>query len=227
MKQSIDTDILTEKSTLLSAQNNEVAFGFQAFCSQVIPVFYATFLNLLQVVAFGAIFFPSQIGNTAGMMTQLLIVSNVISQLSFTFMSRFDTAISAVMADNIPFLRIVALGIYSSLQNDPEIEEKILPTTLSAMSISVILNGSLFILVGKLQGGIILDSFPRYVILGMIFGFGVFIASNVISLSTDLSITPDIFQQLDVDDWVISCKISIHIVLSLNDLFRYNRCNCS
>lgn len=50
-----------------------------------------------------------------------------------------------------------------------------MPTILITVCISTILNGTLFYLVGYFRLGYILHFFPRHVILGMTFGFGIFL----------------------------------------------------
>jgi MFS superfamily sulfate permease-like transporter len=50
-----------------------------------------------------------------------------------------------------------------------------MPTILITICLSTILNGLAFYLVGYFQFGYILHFFPRHVILGMTFGFGIFL----------------------------------------------------
>jgi MFS superfamily sulfate permease-like transporter len=139
---------------------------------QVPPVILGTFINLLDVCTFGTVFFPANIGNTGGLMIEMLALTTVIAQVIFIFGSEFKSMMAISMIDNIPFIHTLAQGIHSGLHNTNP--EKVLPTVLVAMCVSVLLNGILFLLVGLLKMGNVLHFFPRYVILGMIFGLGVF-----------------------------------------------------
>ena len=62
-------------------------------------------------------------------------------------------------------------------------------TVVATVCVSTVFNGLAFFLVGYFKLGYILHYFPRHVILGMIFGFGVFLLSTAFQVST--GIVPD------------------------------------
>lgn len=87
-----------------------------SFLSQIIPVLFLTFVNLLEVVsaivfyfpiiknliihlkvAIGVIFLPKEVGDSVAQMTQLLFLTTAISQFTFAFTSEFDAVIGTEM----------------------------------------------------------------------------------------------------------------------------------
>lgn len=88
------------------------------------------------------------------------------------------------MAENIPFIHSICYGINDFLQDDPLRNQKLLPTALVAVCISVIINGLLFIILGYFKLGNLLHFFPRYVILGMNAGFGIFLVATAVEISS-------------------------------------------
>lgn len=124
------------------------------------------------------------------MMTELLIVTTVISQVVYVYMSEFSSAISTEMCDNIPFMQTMALGIYSSVSGGDGDEgtgvERALPTFLAAMCVSTLFNGILFTAIGYLKLGKVLHVCPRYVILGMGTGFGLFMILTGVEIAIGL-----------------------------------------
>jgi MFS superfamily sulfate permease-like transporter len=65
-------------------------------------------------------------------------------------------------------------------------QEKLLPTALVAVALSVVINGIFFVVLGYFKLGNLLHYFPRYVILGMNAGFGVFLVLTAFEISTTL-----------------------------------------
>ena len=130
-------------------------------------------------------------------MIELFLVSTVISQLALNFCSSFSTGLGTSMAENIPFVHTIANGICIYIENDGGLSEKILPTVLVAVALSTILNGVLFYLVGYFKIGNVLHYFPRYVIIGMTAGFGVFLISTAFEICTQMPFTYDVFGKME------------------------------
>lgn len=161
-------------------------------CQQIIPVVFAVFINLLDAVTFGTCFFPTALGKTSSLAIDLFLFSTLVVQLVLAWMSSFQCGLGTSMAENIPFIHTMALGVYESMKSSHSMDEvspssptspsltlphltQIMPTILITICLSTILNGLAFYLVGYFKFGYILHFFPRHVILGMTFGFGIFL----------------------------------------------------
>lgn len=166
------------------------------FAKQILPVSFVVFLNLLEIVAFGLVFLPPSIGNSAGFMLQLIAITTIIPQFFSTVMSQFGSIANCANADSIPFVHTMAFGIAGSLKHTPE---KILPTVLIAVAMSTLINGILFTAIGLLKMGKVLHFFPRYVILGMILGFGVFMIETGYESSTGMPFSVFTIKDLTFD----------------------------
>jgi len=112
-------------------------------------------------------------------------------------MSSFESGLGTSMAENIPFIHTLCEGISYQLRNDPLGSHKLLPTALVAVAFSTVLNGFMFIIVGYFKLGNMLHFFPRYVIIGMTLGFGVFLATTAFEISSGFPFTFDNLQLLD------------------------------
>lgn len=91
------------------------------------------------------------------------------------------------MAENIPFVHTLALGIMNSFPLTAP-HDHLFPTVLAAVCLSTIINGLLFFIVGYLKLGNTLHFFPRHVILGMTAGFGVFLLLTAFEISTSIAV---------------------------------------
>jgi hypothetical protein len=100
---------------IYSAENNP----FQ----QIIPVIFAVFINLLDAVTFGTCFFPAVLGKTSSLAIDLFLFSTLIVQLVLASMSSFQCGLGTSMAENIPFIHTMAIGVYDSMKSSYSIEE--------------------------------------------------------------------------------------------------------
>ena len=154
--------------------------------AQIIPVAFAVFINLLDACTFGTVFFPAKFGsNVSGLAIELFLLSTVVVQLVLIRMSSFSCGLGTSMAENIPFVHTMALGIFDSLEHTHTLQQ-MLPTVLVTVCISTIINGVLFFVVGYFKLGNVLHFFPRHVIMGMTAGFGVFLMSTAVESSTGI-----------------------------------------
>lgn len=154
--------------------------------SQFIPVVFAVFINLLDACTFGTVFFPAKFGsNVSGLAIELFLLSTVIVQLVLIRMSSFSCGLGTSMAENIPFVHTMALGVFDSLEHTHTLQQ-MLPTVLVTVCISTVINGILFFVVGYFKLGNVLHFFPRHVIMGMTAGFGVFLMSTAVESSTGI-----------------------------------------
>ena len=93
----------------------------------------------------------------------------------------------------------MSLGIASALDDN---HEKIMPTILFGISISTLINGFLFMLVGYLKIGKILHICPRYVFLGMGVGFGFFIVLQAFEIATTMPLSQAALNPLNANMYV-------------------------
>jgi SulP family sulfate permease len=153
--------------------------------AQFIPVVFAVFINLLDACTFGTVFFPSKLGSDmSGLAIELFLLSTVVVQLVLIRMSSFSCGLGTAMAENVPFVHSMSLGIFDSLEHTHP--NSILPTVLVTVCLSTIINGALFFVVGYFKMGHVLHFFPRHVIMGMTAGFGVFLLSTAVESSTGI-----------------------------------------
>eukprot|EP01036_Dinobryon_divergens_P029461 gene29461-38559_t len=150
----------------------KLADWYSFLFQQLIPSVFAVFINLLDACTFGTVFLPDFVGNTAGLIVKLFIISTVVAQLLITAYSSFNSGLGTSMAENIPFIHTMAKDIHNLLIEDPLIHSKLLPTILVTVALSTIFNG------------IVICS---YVIMGMISGFGVFLIATAFEISTGQS----------------------------------------
>lgn len=97
-------------------------YTFQ-FCSQIIPVIFAVFINLLDAVTFGTCFFPAILGKTSSLAIDLFLLSTLVVQLVLVGMSSFQCGLGTSMAENIPFIHTMALGVYESMKSSHTVDE--------------------------------------------------------------------------------------------------------
>ena len=162
---------------------------------QVVPVTFAVFINLLDAVTFGSCFFPAVLGNYSSLAIDLFLFSTVVVQVVFLLMSDFNYGLGTSMAENIPFIRVMALGVYDQMKskndNDINAVEEMFPTIMATLCVSTALNGLLFFLIGYFGRGYVLHYFPRHVILGITFGFGIFMLEASFQVTTGLQVSFD------------------------------------
>lgn len=90
---------------------------------QFIPIIFAVFINLLDAVTFGTCFFPSILGKTTSLAIDLFLFSTLIIQLILIFMSSFQYGLGTSMAENIPFIHTMTLGVYNSMKESYTVDE--------------------------------------------------------------------------------------------------------
>lgn len=161
---------------------------------QLIPVLFALFINLLDACTFGVCFFPTKLGLSNGLAIELFLLSTALVQIALIGMSSFSSALGTSMAENIPFIHTIANGVIDSMTGHKT--EEIIATVLITVSISTILNGSLFYLLGYFKLGHILHFFPRHVILGLTGGFGVFLLQTAFEVCTGIALSENNFKSI-------------------------------
>lgn len=185
-------EIDCESSTLMNEMNiteKKNDFSLQTVCVNCLSgtpgLLIATMLNLFLSMSFGQAFFPSnwefppEVPRSIGV--QMFLLSTLICQLVMTAVSDFPTAMGMMMVENIPFMHIIA-DITLAAQG-PGIDS--FSTLFVAFSISTIVVGVFFYLLGKFKIGNAVYFFPRHVIIGCIGGIGIFIIQTGVEVSTN------------------------------------------
>lgn len=110
---------------------------------------------------------------------RMFLFSTIIGQLVYTYTSGFNNPIGLQMVENVPFCH--ELSIIAISYQGYTIET--LSTILVMFSISSIVVGIVFYLLGKYQLGRIVYYFPKHVLVGCIGGIGIFIAKTGIEVT--------------------------------------------
>lgn len=201
--------LISEKKTI-----QKISF-LSTVGTQLIPVIFAVFINLLDACTFGSVFFPVSLNQT-GMAIEIFLISTFVVQIILLGNSSFKSGLGTSMAENIPFIHTIALNVKSSLEKI-NLPEKVFPTILITVFFSTILNGVLFYIVGYFEMGNILHYFPHHVILGMTIGFGIFLLNTAIEICTSivLSGSSSYFLALSQISYNGLCQLIIVFVIEI------------
>ena len=160
---------------------------------QIPAVLLVCLLNLMISIPFGVAMFPAPdrqhgefpLPGKEALGIRVFMFTTVIGQIVFTFASKFTSAISLEMVENIAFWHALAYVV---------IEEQgygmdALSTLFFLFGLSSVIVGITFYCLGKLGLGRIVYLFPAHVLIGCIGGIGVFITLTSIEVSTGTSIS--------------------------------------
>jgi hypothetical protein len=171
-------------------KESDSALYFQQF----VATFFALVINILDGCTFGLIIFPPDFSvtyNTLGV--SLFLYSTVIVQAVFTAKSEFTIGLGTAMAENIPFLHSMAISIKAIMAEDGVVDEvSLVSTTIVCYCISTLVNGICFYAVGYYKAGQLLHYFPHHIIVGVIGGFGFFLLTTALEISTAIPFSWDI-----------------------------------
>ncbi|KAG6826078.1 hypothetical protein H0H92_001217 [Tricholoma furcatifolium] len=169
--------------------NTNVLLGTAAHVLDVgiksIPaVLLGCLLNVLDGVSYGMILFPA-----AGVFEELgpigvsmFFLSTTLAQLVYTFGgSGFVGANGSMLIEVVPFFHILANDIAAHIGEGRPRE--IMATTLAAYTLSAILTGLTFFLLGALKLGVLIGFFPRHILVGCIGGVGAFLVKTGFTVS--------------------------------------------
>lgn len=85
--------------------------------TQAIAILFAIFINLLDAVTFGSCFFPLELGRNTSLAIDSFLFSTVAVQMVLVLMSSFSCGLGTSMAENIPFIHTMALGVFHSMED--------------------------------------------------------------------------------------------------------------
>ncbi|CUM62656.1 uncharacterized protein PRCAT00000210001 [Priceomyces carsonii] len=151
-------------------------------------VFLGTLLNILDGLSYGMIMFPtseaifSSLG-PAGL--SMFYMSTIVSQLVYSMGgSALKSGIGSEMIEVTPFFHTMAISIASEMKQSGS--DAIIATTILTYSISAVVTGLVFFLLGKMKLGILVGFFPRHILVGCIGGVGYFLIATGIEVSSRL-----------------------------------------
>lgn len=151
-------------------------------------VFLGLLLNILDALSYGMILFPlgeavfSELGSDG---ISMFYVSTIISQLVFSSgASVFKGGIGSEMIEVVPFFHKMAFMILNRV--GAENPKSVLATTILSFSISSVLTGFVFFLMGVCKLGSLIGFFPRHILIGCIGGVGYFLIATGVEVSARL-----------------------------------------
>ena len=152
-------------------------------------VFLGLLLNILDALSYGMILFPLGEPVFAGLGSDgisMFYVSTVIAQVVFSSGgSIFTGGVGSEMIEVVPFFHQMAFTILQRVgQDNPK---SVLATTILAFSVSSILTGLVFFLMGTCGLGSLIGFFPRHILIGCIGGVGFFLLQTGVEVSARLS----------------------------------------
>ncbi|GLA36912.1 hypothetical protein AnigIFM63309_003409 [Aspergillus niger] len=151
-------------------------------------VFLGLLLNILDALSYGMILFPlsepvfADLGSDG---ISMFYVSTIISQLVFSCGgSIFKGGIGSEMIEVVPFFHQMAFTILNRVgQDNPQ---AVLATTILSFSVSSVLTGLVFFLMGTCKLGALIGFFPRHILIGCIGGVGFFLLLTGLEVSARL-----------------------------------------
>ncbi|KAG9289106.1 hypothetical protein G9A89_022415 [Geosiphon pyriformis] len=156
--------------------------------SYIPAVILGLLLNLLDAISYGMITFPiSQpiFSNFGPDGVSMFFVSTIISQLVYSLGgSIFGGGNGSMMIEVVPFLHIMAEIIIREVGD--ENPKSVIATTILSFALSTIVTGSVFLLLGALKLGSLIEFFPRHILVGCIGGVGWFLIATGIEVSARL-----------------------------------------
>ncbi|KAJ3125549.1 hypothetical protein HK098_000168 [Nowakowskiella sp. JEL0407] len=146
-------------------------------------------LNILDAMSYGIIVFPQSDPLMPSSATQsgisMFFASTVIAQLVYTFGgSKFKGANGSMMIEVMPFLHIMCRIIEEKVGGNNQ--KTLMATIMVAYSLSTLMTGLVFLLLGVFKLGNVIQFFPRHILVGCIGGIGLFLIETGIEVSTGL-----------------------------------------
>ncbi|CAM1506778.1 Fc.00g064190.m01.CDS01 [Cosmosporella sp. VM-42] len=141
-------------------------------------------LNILDALSYGMILFPlgkpifEHLGS-AGI--SIFYVSTIISQITFSSGSIFKGSVGSELIEVVPFFHNMAETITSSVGKDKP--DAVIATTIVSYSLSAMVTGLVFYLMGRFKVGYMVGFIPRHILIGCIGGVGWFLVATGFEVS--------------------------------------------
>ncbi|KAJ2180005.1 hypothetical protein GGH18_005447, partial [Coemansia sp. RSA 530] len=159
---------------------------------QYIPaVVLGLIMNLLDGLSYGLIAFPVSIPvfdkfGPAGF--SMYMLSSAIAQFVYSSgASAFRGANGTMLIEAIPFLYAICNKIVSVV--GVEQPDRVIATTMAAYATSTIITGLVFFLLGFLRIGVLVDFFPRHILVGCIGGVGYFLMQTGMEVTSQIQLS--------------------------------------
>ncbi|KAL9098204.1 MAG: hypothetical protein Q9163_006093 [Psora crenata] len=187
------------------------------------PVILGLLLNVLDALSYGMILFPlSQpiFANLGPDGISIFYVSCIVSQLVYSCGgSIFKGGIGSEMIEVVPFFHKMAFTILNRVGEDNP--KSVLATTILSYSLSAIMTGVVFFLMGLCGLGTLIGFFPRHILIGCIGGVGLFLVATGLEVSGRLENSfaynvvtlKELFQNDRVALWAIPLGLAILLLL--------------
>ncbi|MCJ1380495.1 hypothetical protein MMC17_003600 [Xylographa soralifera] len=145
-------------------------------------------LNILDALSYGLILFPLGSVVFEGLGPDgisMFYISCIVSQLVYSLGgSIFKGGVGSEMIEVVPFFHKMAFTILARVGEDNP--KSVLATTVLSYSLSSILTGAVFYLMGRLKLGSLIGFFPRHILVGCIGGVGWFLVATGLEVSARL-----------------------------------------
>jgi len=230
---SIETNISTANETTpltvprpngnkpISFKTHMKIFTIQFF--KFLPaVLLGVLLNLLDSLSYGIIIFPKHETMPKTYVQSgisMFLFSTVIAQLVYcSGLSNFKGGNGSMMIEVMPFLHIICEIIIDKVGADHP--KEIIATVMIAYSISTILTGVVFYLLGTFKLGNIMSFFPRHILIGCIGGIGLFLLQTGIEIITGYSFNltfdyvKNIFTTPTLPIWLLSMTLALGLSIA-------------
>ncbi|EXK78686.1 hypothetical protein FOQG_16647 [Fusarium oxysporum f. sp. raphani 54005] len=155
-------------------------------CLPVVAV--GLLLNILDALSYGMVLFPlgrpifSHLGS-AGI--SVFYVSTIVSQITFSSGSIFKGSVGSELIEVVPFFHNMAAKITEVVgEGNPD---AMIATTIVSFSLSAMMTGLVFYLMGRFKVGYVVGFIPRHILLGCIGGVGWFLVATGFEVSARLN----------------------------------------
>ncbi|KAJ9249865.1 hypothetical protein DTO207G8_6485 [Paecilomyces variotii] len=186
-------------------------------------VFLGLLLNVLDALSYGMILFPlgepifADLGSDG---ISMFYVSTIIAQLVFSSGgSIFRGGVGSEMIEVVPFFHKMAFMILNRVGEDNP--KSVLATTILSFSMSSVLTGIVFFLMGACKLGSLIGFFPRHILIGCIGGVGWFLVATGVevsgrlpgSLEYNLETLHKLFQFDTIFLWMIPLLLAVFLLV--------------
>lgn len=191
--------------------------------SLIPAVLLGLLLNILDALSYGMILFPlgeplfADLGSDG---ISMFYVSTIVAQVVFSSGgSTFRGGVGSEMIEVVPFFHQMANTIMNSVGKDNP--RSVLATTILAFSVSSVLTGLVFFLMGVCRLGSLIGFFPRHILIGCIGGVGYFLLMTGLEVSARLpgsveynfSTLQRLFQLNTLPLWMIPLFLAIGLLV--------------
>lgn len=220
-----ETPLFGQMGVIQSTPKHE-ASRLKRAAEQVPAVLLVCLLNLMVSIPFGVAMFPMPEGENGdfplpgkeALGIRVFLFTTVVGQVVFCFASKFTSAISLEMVENVPFWHALAYVVIAEQGYGMDA----LSTLFFLFGFSSVVVGIVFYLLGRMGHGRLVYYFPAHVLIGCIGGIGVFITITSFEVSTGSSFTFSMDGLRNfIDHWklfaiVVGLEVTLRILTCLS-----------